>query len=509
MPLLLLAGSNLISSAVPAPSGVHALQPTEAHGSTSRSPLNFTALFNMMLDKGYFDIMPSHGYRELTSQPEGALTSDNSVSDQAHHVLNASSAANPNPQPSVANLTAPALHAPTGNLQYGDRKLVADDEWLQVMRFGSKCRATIEGYSAGFPTDCGSDYDKMNRSDLSSCNKAHPPAKVGYGCWFYFAQPELQRHFYGEDFWVKRSSGVSVNVGTSLRVDSRASASAALGLPCANPPLCNKASTAQDKLYCERAVEQGYDSIQFARPHLPCLREECLYNSGPGWVSELLLCTGSCMTKPLVDACPPDVEMRTAEGEPCPCSNKGHTLNCGKGSKLYGRPDEGNQTCSHLTSPELGELYVNNFADGNFLIQSRELQQTIIKNMLTKEGRSFALWYNHSQLAIADYKNYQNQEKAYYALAALAKAITSNKLDHRKPIPASKLEKVYQDGAKMSRKAIKEAMAAAYEASAADLGIDQGGGSDQNGVGSSGSQEAGGGGDGDVGGGGGGGDDRS
>ena len=40
-----------------------------------------------------------------------------------------------------------------------------------------------------------------------------------------------------------------------------------------------------------------------------------------------------------------------------------HALNCGEGAMLYGRPDDGKQTCRNesgvpLTSPQLGELYL-------------------------------------------------------------------------------------------------------------------------------------------------------
>ena len=329
--MLLLSGPQLLTASA-VPTGAQALQPTETVASTS-APLNLTALFHMMLENGYFDIVPSHRYRKPTHDFQTAL--DDSVFEQ----------------------DAVGEELPPGKLEYGEHKLVADHEWLQVMRFGPKCRATIEGHSIGFPTDCGNDYVQMNRSDLASCSSSSPPAKVGYGCWFYFAQPNLQKFSFGKDFLIKRSSGISVNVGKSLRVDSRASAAAALGLPCANPPLCNQEKTAQDKLYCERAVQRGYDSIQFARPHLPCLEASCLSGKGPGWTSELVLCTGQCMTNELTQACPPGVELQTAGGKPCNCSNESHALNCGKGSMLYGRPDDGKQTCPKLTSPELGELY--------------------------------------------------------------------------------------------------------------------------------------------------------
>ena len=283
---------------------------------------------------------------------------------------------------------------PTGALQYGGVNLVADHEWLEVMRFGSKCRdgEFMEGYSIGFPGDCGSEYHKINRSDLAPCSGHYrkgggragkTAAKVGYGCWFYFAQPQLQSYAFGMVFPVNRSSGISVNVGRSLRASSRADVSAHLGLPCANPPMCDAPYTVQDKLWCERAVELGYDSIQVARPHKQC--EKCV-GTAPGYYSyqELTLCTGKCMSEEQADACASGVEMRTASGAPCSCSNEAHSLNCGAGSMLYGRPDDGKQTCrtdsphhQPFSSPELGELYAQNLDNADYVLERTRTLRTL------------------------------------------------------------------------------------------------------------------------------------
>ena len=260
---------------------------------------------------------------------------------------------------------------PTGSSRYGGVNLAADHSWVEVMRFGSKCRQGqyVEGYSLGYPTDCGHGYEKLNRSDLVSCSHSYnpdgngpPPAEVGYGCWFYVSEPQLQEYRFGSVFPVTRSSGVSVNVGKSLRASWRADISAALGLPCSNPPVCDAVNTVQDKLWCERAVKLGYDSILVARPHRA--NPDCVFTR-PGFCGypELTLCTGECMTKEQTEACLSGTELRTAEGNPCNCSNKAHALNCGEGSMLYGRPDDGKQTCRNesgvpLTSPQLGELYL-------------------------------------------------------------------------------------------------------------------------------------------------------
>jgi hypothetical protein len=242
----------------------------------------------------------------------------------------------------------------------GGRRLVADHQYAEVIRFAVACSATAEGWSAGFPADCGSGYNEIGRPELASCDKHNPPANVSYGCWFFFSDPYSAHFANTSHVNITSGSGVSVNVGRSLRVDSRGEASAALGLPCADPPLCEKEGTVQDKLYCERAVKLGYDSIQFARPHSGCLTDACFYGSifPP---PELVMCTGSCMSKTIVDACIPDLKYkRVGSDEPCECSSESHVLNCGKGALLYGRADNGEQKCDRtmkgITSPELFEF---------------------------------------------------------------------------------------------------------------------------------------------------------
>ena len=249
---------------------------------------------------------------------------------------------------------------------YGDRHLASDHAWVEAMRFATACSGFVEGLAAGFESDCGHEYDLMGRPELASCDKSNPPKEVGFGCWFFLSSPESANwsHMFGEAH-VRRfgrampvGSGVAVNVGRSLRVDTRAEASKALGLPCADAPLCEMHGSAQDKLYCERAIERGYDSIQFARPHEVCERgKRCppeLCNP-----PELVLCTGSCMTERLTSACPRGVEFRRMGSEgPCECSNESDAINCGNDSMLYGRPDDGKQKCIEggLKSPELFKL---------------------------------------------------------------------------------------------------------------------------------------------------------
>ena len=73
------------------------------------------------------------------------------------------------------------------------------------------------------------------------------------------------------------------------------------------------------------------------------------------------MCTGSCMSKTIVDACIPDLKYkRVGSDEPCECSSESHVLNCGKGALLYGRADNGEQKCDRtmkgITCPELFEF---------------------------------------------------------------------------------------------------------------------------------------------------------
>ena len=69
-----------------------------------------------------------------------------------------------------------------GALSYGEHRLVADHEWVEVMRFGTGCNAATEGLSAGFAADCGDNYTRMGRPELASCDPSSPPANVG--CMF-------------------------------------------------------------------------------------------------------------------------------------------------------------------------------------------------------------------------------------------------------------------------------------------------------------------------------------
>ena len=152
---------------------------------------------------------------------------------------------------------------PAGAIEYSGHKLVADNEFVHVMCFGPKCGSAPEGLSEGFAGDCGEEYLKVNgkndpSAELAKCDPGNQ-IKVGYGCWFYFSQADLVSRPYGKDFETRRSSGITVNVGKSLRADSRFSVSHALGIPCPDPPLCRSPNHPQDKFWCTKAREKGYN----------------------------------------------------------------------------------------------------------------------------------------------------------------------------------------------------------------------------------------------------------
>lgn len=205
--------------------------------------------------------------------------------------------------------------------------LAPDHAWVNVDRWSTnvcaarKCNvldysncmqagyAFSEGLSAGFPSDCGSEYAEAGYPDAAKdCNASY--AKVNYGCWFVMVPPTVFQ-------------GASVNVGRSLRVNDRLDAAKALGLPCGNPPVCDGENKPWDKMWCTEAQKRGYDSIQIHHP------------KGPSMDTELVVCKG-CGEVALNGACPP-IELRRptwdgrgmGPGGPCNCSNAADNLNCG------------------------------------------------------------------------------------------------------------------------------------------------------------------------------------
>jgi hypothetical protein len=119
---------------------------------------------------------------------------------------------------------------------------------------------------------------------------------------------------------------------------------------------------AQDTHWCEKALEQGYDSIQVATSN-HVLQGDVLSRS------ELILCSGACATTPDVcGACPPQpIELRTGvrADRPCECDPRLPLINCGGSSpaqavcalagqrrpRLLRSLDLTPSRCSHVSTP--------------------------------------------------------------------------------------------------------------------------------------------------------------
>ena len=155
---------------------------------------------------------------------------------------------------------------------------------------------------------------KPARTQTLPCTRADKRAHVrsrpsrGSGCWFNAA----------------RGSGVALNVGKSLRAQDRCAAHTALGIPLSEDHKKNigdaYCDSESDELYCERARQRGYDSIQLAQTHA---------HNGP----ELVMCTDACVKQPLTGACPPVPLRVLGTNTTCSCVEGYSTLNCGGHSK--------------------------------------------------------------------------------------------------------------------------------------------------------------------------------
>ena len=164
-----------------------------------------------------------------------------------------------------------------------------------------------EGLSIGSWGDCGPSLAERLQAtpgmDSATAREAANCSSLwNYGVWFY----------------PMKGSGVQVNVGRSLRANTREDVSRALGLPCEDDaPFCDHAPS--DKLWCHLALFHGYDSIQMARAHLT-------------EVPEIVICNGTGAAA-VTDTCPP-VALRAAAGGACRCDESQPGLNCGAGKAV-------------------------------------------------------------------------------------------------------------------------------------------------------------------------------
>ncbi|KAG8457568.1 hypothetical protein KFE25_003722 [Diacronema lutheri] len=195
--------------------------------------------------------------------------------------------------------------------------LVADGAWVEVTRVATTVNSPWqEGHSRGWSL-----YHEMiekleaRRARRPSRHEQYRlPLPLAYGCWFFVA----------------KGTGVWVNVGRSLRVDSRDQLAPRLGtrppVDDAHTPRIGSFLLGEDTHWCTRALQLGYDSIQVAG---------ALGGTTAGFVgrSELVVCAGACGThRDLCGACPPpSVELRTGvrAERPCACDPLLPILNCG------------------------------------------------------------------------------------------------------------------------------------------------------------------------------------
>lgn len=118
------------------------------------------------------------------------------------------------------------------------------------------------------------------------------PEGNGYGCFFN----------------VRKGSGVFVNTKRTIVVQNDTDAKITFQMPL-------KATGAA---YCPHAREQGYDTIQ-------------VVNAFDGNSNQLIYCTGTCATEPVLTACVDGLEFRTGinHDKPCECDDDISLINCG------------------------------------------------------------------------------------------------------------------------------------------------------------------------------------
>ena len=136
------------------------------------------------------------------------------------------------------------------------------------------------------------------------------------------------------------------------------------------------------------------------------------------------MCSNKCCSETVADACPPDdVELWTEDSRPCHCPSGAAHLNCGANSTLYGRPDDGKQTCPHnLVSPELRELYTTAMADPEDVLSLREEQRDNIRNLLKSEGAMSEDWEKHANLTLKVEHQADHLWELHYKLTTMTKA---------------------------------------------------------------------------------------
>jgi hypothetical protein len=179
-----------------------------------------------------------------------------------------------------------------------------DGCWLEVRRSStaaSRCfrpgQSYNEGVSTGFPGDNGAYYSQ--HTSLMAQAGAAADRLWPYGCWFD----------------VHANTGVFVNVGRSIRFESKDEALWYFGLMTRT----GKAIvTFPDKLLCSFAILHGYDTMQLVR------------SASTNERTEFVVCSGGCIEQPVAGGCAPIPLARRVNGSvmPCNCVENGCHLNC-------------------------------------------------------------------------------------------------------------------------------------------------------------------------------------
>ena len=193
--------------------------------------------------------------------------------------------------------------------------LARDHTWLPVQRMSTRCLVYKarhwfpEGLGNGYGGDSGDKYLASSFPRAAEANSTWP-----YGCWFIRVE----------------TSDVLVNVRRSLRASNYGEVIRKMWHPgTPHPSMADvaarigpKSRGIVDKLWCLRALELGYDSIQIARA------------KEMRW-PEVIICYGTCSWEPIYGACPGlAVPLRSTNSSlPCLCDDKAAKLiNCGSAS---------------------------------------------------------------------------------------------------------------------------------------------------------------------------------
>jgi len=159
---------------------------------------------------------------------------------------------------------------------------------------------------------CGHGRRSESSQDLTLVAEVNWPTRkniVGNNEWLEVTRWGMpEGNGYGCFFNVRKGSGVFVNTKRSIIVQNDTDAKMTFRMPL----------NATWAAYCPYARELGYDTIQ-------------VVNAADGNSNQLIYCTGTCATEPVLRACVHGVEFRTGinHDKPCDCDDNISLINCG------------------------------------------------------------------------------------------------------------------------------------------------------------------------------------